>query len=120
LISFGYKAKVVDSVTAEKSEEARQVINLSEIKAQDEKIALLGNEITELRKHFDYLEAIEKLINNEKKTKNDAESAQKTLKILSSASIKGFLKFSYPTLYCFYFFIIRVCLTCRHFIFNIK
>jgi cob(I)alamin adenosyltransferase len=87
LISFGYKAKVVDSVTAEKPEEARQVINLSEIKAQDEKIALLGNEITELRKHFDYLEAIEKLINNEKKTKNDAESAQKTLKILSICAL---------------------------------
>jgi len=77
----------VESAKAEKPKSPTQVINLSEIKAQNEKITLLGNEITELRKHFDYSEAIEKIIDNEKKSKQEAESAQKTLKILSICAL---------------------------------
>lgn len=81
------ESEIIPEASTPEPKEATQVINLSEIKAQDEKITRLGNEITELRKHFDYSEAIEKLTNNEKKAKNEAESAQKTLKILSICAL---------------------------------
>ena len=77
----------IERAKTKKPVEPTQVINLSEIKAQDEKIALLGNEITELRKHFDYSDAIEKIIDNEKKAKQEAESAQKILKTLSICAL---------------------------------
>jgi len=67
--------------------QATSAINLDAEKAQDERITLLGNEITELRKHFDFTDAIEKIISDEKKTKQESEGAQKKIKILSICAL---------------------------------
>jgi len=78
-----------EPVAAKKQSEkqATSVINLGAEKAQDERITLLANEITELRKHFNFSDAIEKIVNDEKKTKKESENTHKKLKTLSICAL---------------------------------
>jgi len=69
------------------AKQATSAINLGAEKAQDERITLLANEITELRKHFNFSDAIEKIVNDEKKTKQESENTHKKLKILSICAL---------------------------------
>jgi len=75
------------AVKQEPAKQATSTINLGTEKAQDERITLLGNEITELRKHFNYSDAIEKIVNDEKKAKQESEGAHKKLTILSICAL---------------------------------